>query len=379
MDTTLNKWDTIITEELHPETIVKNRLNAIQLNSYRQQFESEKRIIRKFLLNESFEKQEKETELLIQRTQSVLIALQDNLDQYCKIEDIETDREELYKFIRDQIQFLLDFIESDFRKYFNIDEKVPASYLEISKTELGKQYEPVKVILASRAELDKTFVYTLHQNMERFTTEENEVCTYRDLIYHKELIKELHSLGKLSKTDCMYSALKELLIYMDFNSPYFINYFLSQFKSCTSVEELAQHLKEISLMHIKPGFRLYPNRPSVKQSLTEALQKEINFLQTLGAEAGDRDLSHRERIFVIVPFKGAEIYLLVKSFIDSGGALGELYKTLLEKIAPFLANKTQKGFSAESLGKHSDKVDPNVKENVKRFLQKMIRNIESYD
>lgn len=83
--------------------------------------------------------------------------------------------------------------------------------------------------------------------------------------------------------------------------------------------------------------------------------------------------------FVHVPFKGAEIYLLLKAFIDSGGAAHENYKSLLEKTVGNLSNKTQKGFSAQSFCKYSDKVDPEAKDNVKRFLQKMIRNIDSYD
>lgn len=83
--------------------------------------------------------------------------------------------------------------------------------------------------------------------------------------------------------------------------------------------------------------------------------------------------------FVHTPFKGSEIYLMHKAFIDSGGAPAEIYKTLLEKTAPHISNKTQKGFSPESLSKYSDKVSPETKENVKRFLQKMMRNIDSYD
>ena len=81
---------------------------------------------------------------------------------------------------------------------------------------------------------------------------------------------------------------------------------------------------------------------------------------------------------VNVPFKGAEIYLLHKSFIDSGGASGETYKSLFEKTGSHLTNKNQKGFSTESLQKCSDKINYESKENVKRFLQKMIRNIDSY-
>jgi hypothetical protein len=83
-------------------------------------------------------------------------------------------------------------------------------------------------------------------------------------------------------------------------------------------------------------------------------------------------------VLVHVPFKGSEIYLLQKAFIDSGGAPGETYKSLFEKTGSHLGNKNQKGFSTESLQKCSDKVDYEAKENVKRFLQKMIRNIDSY-
>lgn len=83
-------------------------------------------------------------------------------------------------------------------------------------------------------------------------------------------------------------------------------------------------------------------------------------------------------MLVQMPFKGTELYLLHKAFIDSGGAPAETYKSLLEKTAPQLGNKNQKGFSVESLQKNSDKVDYEAKENVKRFLQKMIRNIDSY-
>ncbi len=79
-----------------------------------------------------------------------------------------------------------------------------------------------------------------------------------------------------------------------------------------------------------------------------------------------------------MPFRATEIYLLHKAFIDSGGAAGETYKSLFEKTGGHLTNNNQKGFSTLSLQKNSDKVNYEVKDNVKRFLQKMIRNIDSY-
>ncbi len=101
-------------------------------------------------------------------------------------------------------------------------------------------------------------------------------------------------------------------------------------------------------------------------------------LQLLNAEIKKRTTTVRPEQLVYVPFKGSEIYLLHKAFIDSGGMPNENYKTMLEKTVPFIANKTQKGFSAQSFCKYSDKVDPEAIDAVKRFLQKMIRNVDSY-
>jgi hypothetical protein len=114
--------------------------------------------------------------------------------------------------------------------------------------------------------------------------------------------------------------------------------------------------------------------------LIELLQGIQTELQLLNAVI--KSTRHVERCsqdFVSVPFKGSEIYLLHKAFIDAGGSPNENYKTLLEKTVPSIANKTQRGFSSQSFCKYSDKVDPEAKDNVKRFLQRMIRNIDSYD
>lgn len=121
-------------------------------------------------------------------------------------------------------------------------------------------------------------------------------------------------------------------------------------------------------------------------SVTEKWAETIHLLQSIQSELHLMNTFIHGRLsegdskdFVHVPFRGTEIYLLHKAFIDSGGASYENYKTLLEKTVPRISNKTQKGFSVQSFLKYSDKVDPESKDNVKRFLQKMIRNIESYD
>ncbi|MDB5199268.1 MAG: hypothetical protein JWO92_1231 [Chitinophagaceae bacterium] len=118
---------------------------------------------------------------------------------------------------------------------------------------------------------------------------------------------------------------------------------------------------------------------AVPDQIKDIVEKfPVSYLIIPLSEPAKKEEAQNTAAAVHVPFKGAEIYLLHKSFIDSGGAPGETYKSLFEKTGSHLANKNQKGFSTESLQKNSDKVDYEAKETVKRFLQKMIRNIDSY-
>ena len=111
---------------------------------------------------------------------------------------------------------------------------------------------------------------------------------------------------------------------------------------------------------------------------TEVLVSILDELKKLNAALPTTISNAPTNEFVHVPFKGSEIYLLHKAFLDAGGAPHDNFKSLLEKTLSGISNKTQRGFSAESIYKCSDKVSPEAKENVKRFLQRMIRNIDSY-
>jgi hypothetical protein len=122
------------------------------------------------------------------------------------------------------------------------------------------------------------------------------------------------------------------------------------------------------------------------KEIREKFDHIVNLLQSINEQLKffvqnhqyNHEYKESKQSILQIPFKGTELYLLHKAFIDSGGAPTETYKSLMERTAPQLGNKNQKGFSVESLQKNSDKVDYESKENVKRFLQRMIRNIDSY-
>ena len=112
-------------------------------------------------------------------------------------------------------------------------------------------------------------------------------------------------------------------------------------------------------------------------STLREIQAELKAFTAVLGQVNEQQVPTKD--YVYTPFRGSEIYLLHKAFLDAGGAPHDNFKTLLEKTLTGIANKTQRGFSSDSIYKCSDKVSPESKDNVKRFLQRMIRNIDSYD
>ena len=391
MEYELEKWDRFISMMLHPSNLKNFLVNEENIQLFIDQSETKRDSVRQQVIQIVFSlSKEKASELFVQQHQAVLIRLLDTVHEFSQTSDLDPSVIDLYRRISDHLGFILDFIENYFSKYFNLDERVPTSYLLVAGKEICEQVPACRKRLEDLGARDPKLLDMIFESYVDFCAKQHEQLSYRSLIYRKDLLRELMTLGSLHKERCIYAATSELLIYMNFNSTVFFNYFLSfiheELKKLPSadqkMERLAWHGKEISQIQVRPGCALHPEHPSVKEMLVTAIEKEIHYLQAINNgnhPPVDTAPSTNAASLLHVPFKGAEIYLLHKAFIDAGGAPGEIYKTLLEKTAPYLSNKTQKGFSAESLCKYSDKVTPEVKNDVVRFLEKMIRNIRSYD
>ena len=391
MEFELEKWDRFISGLLHPANLQNFLVTEQSIQLLVDQSETKRDNVRQQMIQQVFSmSKEKATELFVQQHQAVLIRLLDSLHDYMQAGSMDEKVMTLYKQLSDHLSFVLDFIENYFSKNFNLDERVPASYLQVSAKEICDQVPACRQKLKERGVEDEKLMEIIFCIFTDFCSTKTNPYTYRDLIYRKDLIKELMSLGSMHKEGCIYAATAELLVYMNFNSASFFNYFLAvthgQLKELETaeakIERLARHQKEIAQIHMNPSHALFPRDTSIKDMLVSAIENEIKYLQAINNGNGNHvevNQTSPPKELLYLPFKGAEIYLLHKAFLDAGGAPSEIYKTLLEKTAPYLANKTTKGFSAESLCKYSDKVTPEIKDDVKRFLQKMIRNIDSYD
>jgi hypothetical protein len=386
MSYSLQTWEVLISSTLQPKNVSQFMETENAVPVLIELFEAEKDKLRIKLIDDFYSRADlKKMQFDIRFNQSILIKLLDKLYGYQRTIDLPEPVRLLYDTISKHVSFILDFIEEYFDKYLDRTEKVPTSYLDISRKEIIKSLEAVQKIFKVRKEIDEKLAGIIVKNFELFCEDKVTPFTYNDLIYQKELLSELLHLSNIPKDVDANIILKERLLELNFNDADFIQYFISgiseEIKTYRSPVQktgaLLKYQKQIRLVQLRPFAGLHPKVCSIKKTLLISLEKEVEYLRVgiqpeLFPNAGTRE-------FIQLPFKGSEIYLLHKSFIDSGGAPNEIYKSLLEKTASYLANKTTKGFSAESLVKYSDKVDPESKDNVRRFLQKMIRNVDSYD
>ncbi len=381
----LESWDILISRTIHPDNLHHFTKNEDWQKSFIQESEAEKEKLRTLLVKDFVDgAKQKKMEFLVHFNQGILIRLLDKLHLYRSSSAVPEKAILLYESVTKDVSFILNFIEEYFTKYFDRNEKVPATYLIQSKKEILQQLEFLQQLFEINKVAGTLLTNIIVSNFIKFTNDEKSPTTYSELIYQKELLKELLMLHKFNKEVGFEKAVEEKLIYMNFNSPLFVDHLSSQLnkqvKQVTSdkvkVSILAGFQRTLSLIHTRPSVALHSEYPNIKKTGLEIAEKIMHLLNT--SPESNSSPAPFEKVLVHVQFKGSEIYLFHKAFIDAGGAPGETYKSIMEKTAAYLSNKTKKGFSVESLQKNSDKVDYESKENLKRFLNKMIRNIDTY-
>lgn len=379
----LQYWNTLIHTTLLPARECPSVLTDESIEIFIKQSEEEQDKVRTSFLEGMLKRSKlKDKQQWVRITQAMLTRLINQLDSYTQSKEVDHKIFHLYEILIGHLENTLNFIKDFFGNYFDYDERVPFTYFIISLKELKNQVKLLYEIIQPHKPYIHALAEILVNNFNKFCLENKNSATYNQLAYQKDLMDHLMA----NKTLASENSISEVLFYFNYNDHDYIAY-LKEKLSClteslnTTKEKIAAlrfEQKKYNQLPKRLIGNLNSNTSSLIDQMNQWIEEEIKFLESDPIRNGTIKSIETEKIYVQVPFKGSEIYLVHKAFIDSGGAPGETYKSLFEKTASHLTNKNQKGFSTESLQKNSDKVDYEAKENVKRFLQKMIRNIDSY-
>jgi len=391
------EWlDSLISLTLNPAKMYLHDLTMEDIQSLSEKAMIEAVHIQSELKNQVFSlHKESQIRLLVQKYHSTLIFLLDTIISYQQVEAFsKSDYGNLAQALITCLDELLFFIETRFGNFLGLEERVPSTYLEVSKEELRLKVERLqKKLIADVA--DPSFTAIVLDNLTKFIRpNKGAAVTFRELLYRKELVQQLESLRETKSQTSIYNALNELLVYMNFNSRGYINHFtkaiadkinLLQTKS-ERIDSLQFHYKEFRQMQCHQRLILYPQHQSLKAILSEWFEQEIAYVEKT-IHLSDHPVKELAKSNVgnfkvadkiMVDLSTDQIALILRACDESRLLKARSMSEVFKKIVPFLSTPSREELSFDSVRSKSYVAEDRDKEISIAALEKLIGKIKAY-
>lgn len=226
----------------------------------------------------------------------------------------------LYIPLSDLLAKLLSYIETYFSKYFNIDEEIPHIYYSLNSTEFKEQLSNLNIHFKDRADLELIAIITSDYPLLQ-TGLNKKTISYRDLIYRKELIRELNGIVSDSS---IYKSVKDVLLYINFNHIEFFKYLIDKLQEeynkletlDAKLELLKYQRKLFRQTHIKHDCALFPQFPSIKDQVLNWIEEEIIFIASqikpVDQEPEKKDIEPVSEAKISVALSVAQLAFLIR-------------------------------------------------------------------
>lgn len=398
--TYLLEWlDLLVTFTLNPSKTNVNELTTVQSKAIIEKtieqtlFIQSQIKIKVFSLNK-----EKKIKIIVGNYHSSLIIFLDNVIE--RSHDVEFERPDLKEVMNKLIvcfDELLTFIETRFSNYLTLDMRVPSTYLVVSKMKLKLKIDKLKDS-TTFAVNDKRSTAILFNNLYSFVnSKRSKKITFRQVLYRKQLIKELELLGLLDGEELHSCPLNEILIYMNFNSRSFINYF----KECVTdkinsgesptdkMENLLLCYKEFNQIHSKDGVVLNPNHQDLKIILSDWFKHEMIYLEKKLhiSVVPVRSLDKRSNQTMVIDAISDKVLcklstdqtaLILRASDELKIIVAKSMNHVFKTIVPFLSTPNKVNLSYDSMRSKSYVAEDRDKKIVIETLGRIIKQIEEY-
>ncbi|MCU7552857.1 hypothetical protein OCK74_27305 [Chitinophagaceae bacterium LB-8] len=344
---------------------------------------SETDSIRTYLLKKSVDiENEQSLVLLIYQCQSALIRLLDKVFSYM---DPASPLNGTYDTILKRLEKLLHFIECHYPKYFNKEEKVPDHLLHATQTLIKKELRHLeKTVFAGT---DPRLKKILCSHLQRFTQNNNEefIC-YKKLAYVKELVAELKDMSLACQ------QLMDLLIYMNFNTSDFFQYYVAnlgvEIAACNLPAQkrdvLLSAFKSLNQLQEKPGIAFKPKMKNLKEQIRAWISEEINYLDQQQAyftvfnehSPPAPEIIDEEKLHTSLSVQ--QLAVFIRAARDAGVLTNKNQTALLKAVASIFHTPNANSISAESLRSKYYTPEPSALDSVKDILMKMFNKVQSY-
>jgi hypothetical protein len=338
----------------------------------------EKTNIRLALLEDMFNtRDEMNMQVLVNRYQILLIHL---IDQISKTAAAGSDNRLsvfLYKRLQQCLGGLLDFIENDFLKYFDLDQRVPESYHAVCRELITRELPLLENRLYDYKQ-DPALVELVLDNLRAFAGNERVHFPYRIFLYLKTAWFELRNSSLYEAHYGGLPLLDELLLRINYNSPLFANYFVQQLimKKLSNLEAvddkvklLQSYKRMVNEVVIQPSGRLVPDLPAIDQQIIEQINDEIQLLHPIISGAvGDNGMVSADEYKVQTTLSVPLLAAIFRVFKEMGAIQNSNVKKLLEFVATHYTSLKSDQISYTHLHSSYYDIDPKNKQRLYDLL-----------
>lgn len=392
----LEWFDSLILETLNPDKTNIENLSDIDQPLILEYIIEESKNIQVQLKNDVFFLQKKsQIRLLVRKYHSTLVYLLDQIIENQKNDIFKTPAlEKLADSITDNLGELLSFIENRFSNYLSLDERVPLSYLAVSKKELSlklERFKENKLSCNSDLALLESVILILSKAVR---SSSGHKITYRRILYQKELLKSLEDFC-CSGERRLYACLDVLLIASNFNSIDYISQLIERLLLKLDSETVLPKRMDLLLFHHKEFSQLQSNEKisfdprlhNIKFVMDNWFKHEIHYLkrkielsQTIKTVEEDKItpvvLERENKIECVLSTDQMGLILRAtdESRILKAKSMSQVFKT----IVPYLSTPFKRNLSYQSVRSKSYNAEERDKEIAIQTLEKIIKKIKTY-
>lgn len=394
------EWlDALINVSLNPTKMQPDAdvMAPEQIRRIKSKIEEEKIRHQSFLEHQVFSLlEENKIEVLIRQYYATLILL---LDQAWRKEAHILSKnpllKEIHLFLIRNLEELLSFIELRFPTYLNMDQRASVTHLLAVKKELKIMMISTKSRLEKKIQ-DKPLTDIVFNTLHTFLANiKNDIpVTLRDVFYLKELVIRLKELSRQDDTTCNSAGLHELLIYLNFNSQAYINYFThivaEKIIPCqtipTQLETLLLLRKDFRQMNGKSGVALNMHEKELRTVIGNWFSQEVRYLEkkrrlSIAFPQQSTEVSTRkqeEPLKVLCALSVDQMGLMLRAADESKIIIARSLNAVFKQIVPHLSTASKENISWDSMRSKSYAAEKRDKEIVIQTLEQMIRKVREY-
>jgi len=393
---TLEWLDFIINVTLNEGKTDVSTLTAKQLETIVAKAREEKDRHISFLKHQSFHlDSRRKIQLLIRQYHASLVMLLDQAyENTSRAESNLSILHDALVSISSSLDELLGFVENRFHEYLSLDERVPAAYLAQVKREMLERLELLRQELFVRVD-NRALTDMVSQSLHYFIYDsEKRPISFREVFYKKDLLSGLEKISQQDDQQTLHRAVVELLVYLNFNSRSFMNYYTQKLAQKINaygavhekMTELLLAYKEFNQMHRKPAVKLNPHHADLKKVLGNWFAQEITYLEkkhqwdVLPLQNQQQQAPKiKTDPFKIMCFLSVDQVALALRAMDATRVVkAKSLNTVIQTIAPYLSTPRKEDISQESMRNKSYAFEEGDKAVVIRMLEGMVNWIKEY-